>query len=360
MFGRPRKLSDTSTIQLAHGVVAHVGTHLLGANKRPANCWTYITQGLRQFGQKEIFFAINMPAPEAPQGPALLLDAIARLAAQGKLVDVGGFTEFGPKVSAALARRSKLQIRGMGYAQAHGIDTIVSRFGAVSKDFLAPLLLDHTELETARKSGLPRVLAQLSKHFRFYPYTIWNDPKRPSLISPEFLHATQLGHFGGTMSLQGIMPFREEGKIKLRIHPMVMPRMGGMLAACGDTNVGLLLPTTDGWTDTAACLAWHPGQHGPEALSSSVAKDTLSHFDGPGQKLLGCFIGFLIAARDEGAIMIEDGFIVFLNEDHAKQLSSALASQSSFLLESSGKMMDFELIPQLRTEISRPANLRPR
>jgi hypothetical protein len=345
IFDRPQKQADTATIPLSHGVVAHIGTHLLDGPKRPVNCWTYISQGLEQFGQKEIFFAIDIPAAEAPQGPVKLLDAVANLASQGQLVDVGGFTEFGPTVAAALARRSKLAIRGIGYAQAHGIDRVVAPFGAVSKDFLTAMLLSSDELEIGRKCGLPRVLTQLSKISRVFPYAVWNDPKRQSLSAALLLSSSQLGHFGGTVSVQGVMPFREEGEVKLRIPALVMPELGNLLAACSQKNVGLLLPTTDGWGEAAACMAWNPASKIPEAISSRVSKDSLTHFDEPHQRLLGCFIGFAVASQDEGAIMLEDGFIVLVNKEHAEQLSHALSAGNSFELEGSGTMMDFALIP---------------
>ncbi len=335
---RLRAGSILSPVQVAHGVVVHVGVHHLPAEKRPVQCWTFVTNGLKKFGQAEILIAVDRVAGEVPPGPAMLLDAVARRAAAGQLVGVGGFTEFGPAVKATLARKGKLQVAGVGYALPTGVDHVLSALNESSGDCLAVIQLATLELETVRHIGLPRVLSQLSRQSCVYPYPIWNDPNRLPVISKDF-EASQLNGFGVHVVLQGLMPFREAGVVRLHISQSEREKLASLLNATAERNTGLLLSTTAGWSDAPACLVWNPASKVPEALSDSTSKEALARFDEPGQRLLGAFIGFAVAAKDEGAIVIEDGFMVFLAEPNRRRLVRSLTDGVPVSFHGAGAML---------------------
>ena len=78
-------------------------------------------------------------------------------------------------------------------------------------------------------------------------------------------------------------------------------------------NVGLLVGTTAGWHECAACLTWQPGVREPTAIAARDSADSVEKFEGRGESLLGCFAAFLVAeSHDTGVQMIEDGFVIYL------------------------------------------------
>src|SRR5205085_2176754 len=62
-------------------------------------CWTYITEGLRSAGQKELqFVLVQEPGETAGSFPREVLgffSLVLRLAREGRLVDAGAYTQLG-------------------------------------------------------------------------------------------------------------------------------------------------------------------------------------------------------------------------------------------------------------------------
>src|SRR5678815_6182732 len=85
---------------LGGGVNVRVFAHELATQGGPVSCWSYVTDGLRAYRQREIVFTLARPpgagTEHAHPEPLQLLGAIAPLAQQGRLVDEGGVTEVGP------------------------------------------------------------------------------------------------------------------------------------------------------------------------------------------------------------------------------------------------------------------------
>jgi hypothetical protein len=336
-------LRSISRIDLGNGATVHVGVHQLDAGDQQISCWTYVTQGLRSHGQKEIIIALRQSAGEAPKGPVMFLGLVARLAAQGQLVNVGGFTQFGPNSPKALGQQGKLQVHGVGYAKPHGMDHVVSPMAATASDFLAVVQLAQTELESTQRFGLARTLAQLGKQVRFYPYPLWNDPDRAETMAPDWIKGSTLSHFGGFVSVQGLMPFSERGGVVLQLAGAGTDKLIEALSSCTQRKVGLLAPTTQGWSEVSACLAWRPGLREPQAITPSVSTDMVSPFNAPGQRCLGCFIAVVGGVSDEGAMMLEDGFSVFLHAETMPRFIQAVTERTAFSIPGNGKFMPFSL-----------------
>ncbi len=89
-------------VDLVPGVLrAHVFFHQIDTQAGPIRCWSYITDGLRSHGQRELIFTLRCEPGESaqdfPRDPFHLFVSINEFAKQGQIVDVGGVSQFGNK-----------------------------------------------------------------------------------------------------------------------------------------------------------------------------------------------------------------------------------------------------------------------
>src|SRR5262245_25725283 len=123
----------------------------------PVPCWVYVTEGLAAFGQREIAFALRiMPHENAGTPPPDVLhfySTVLGLAEQGRLVDAGGFSGFGPG-----GFLGDPNLRGVGYLRNHPYLGLPA-----PADALVAIALMGIELEVAQQFGATRVAARLGQ-----------------------------------------------------------------------------------------------------------------------------------------------------------------------------------------------------
>ncbi len=276
----------------------------------PVACWSYASEGLGAFGQREIVLTLRRAAREdRPPGDGIaLLEALARAAKGGQTVDRGGTTEFGPR-----GFLNNPALRGLVYAPAQYLTDVDVVPGA-----LAAITLFGDELEAVKRFGATRVLARLGRANEYFPFPPWGERSRqPAAGGLESL----LAGFAG-LTLPDASATIEGDSVVLRLSPRCAPLLARALPtlppdAALALHVGLA-------PDAPACLVWSPGQTGPEAISTPGADAA---------RVGACFVAFVPQQAADEARLFEDGAFVALTDASWAALREALGGGRAFRLE---------------------------
>jgi hypothetical protein len=275
---------------------ADVYRHDLSAGPTGAiPCWTYVTDGLRAHGQKEIALTLRRLATEEPadfpRAPLDLFRAVQPLAARGQLVDESGLTELGGQFL------GEGDFRAVGYLAPQ----LLPGLPAPAAPWLTAILLTDGERAVANAAGVTRVAARLGQAYSHYPFPPWSERSRPSVASADEI----------THSIVDRMPrlalratVRKEGnEVRLTLPPEApalfareLPKVPPRMPLC-------LLTAVDAGAD--ALLVWHPGQAAPAAIAAPGAD---------GMRLGGAFCAFLSEQAADYAQLFEDGYVVMLTD----------------------------------------------
>jgi len=99
---QPSKTTFPVRAELIPGsLTVTVYLHSVDTPGGPISCWSYVTDGLIAHHQKEVVFTLrrdrNERVDDFPQEPFQLFITFHQLAQQEKVVDEGGFTQFGAR-----------------------------------------------------------------------------------------------------------------------------------------------------------------------------------------------------------------------------------------------------------------------
>jgi hypothetical protein len=319
---------------LIPGVVARVFAHELHPQTGVVPCWSYVTEGLRAFGQHELVFTLVRPADRgaehAPPDPLNLLRTIAGLAQQGRIVDVGGLTEVGPN-----GLFGRPQLRGLVYQTAAPMDGVTLPPGT-----LAAVVLVGDELEVVKRFGALRVLARLGRMHNFWPTAPWCELDR-AVSAP-----------AGPTVLEGVAAASMPGVAVVMANDHVTVRIPRTTHA-SFTQAGLpppevalaLLTVLDPSADS--CLVWFPGQTSPEAISGPGSQGT---------RISGCFVVFVPQQQADGANVFEDGFAAMLTDASWGALRNALMTGTPITVQGvAGKTLVIEWVEVAAPRVEIPA-----
>jgi hypothetical protein len=293
-------------------------------------CWTYVSDGLRRHGQREIAFALRRPpgwtVRPIPRSPLGLFKLIDPLAEGGQLVGVGGFTVFTPD-SQFLGRDGKW---GLMYLPAEKLAGV-----AIPPNALMAVLIRDDETDLVQQGLFYRIAASLAAANRYLPYPPWSDIDREAVVTAEQCERSLLN---------GIKRARMEGaQVRTRIEVKgPIPKPGGVLPegtwSLGDT---LILRIYREALPKIRALLSDPGCPGPLALLTDpdpAAGMRLSWFLGstknlapsgpmPARWITG---GFIILNHGEGitdqGMVLEDGFVMQMGPDSWEKLRAAVAA----------------------------------
>src|SRR5262245_37841132 len=281
----PRRMSVVAD-SLAVTVFEHAVQSLAGT----VSCWTFVTDGLIGFGQKELVLTIAQAPGEHPEHIAAelgrLLAMIRQLAAGGRRVDVGDITTFnGPRPGGA---------RGLSYVEPQRMDGVELPVSA-----LAVIPLMGAEAEVAQRFGVLRVMGRLAAHYRQYPCPPWWVRGRTAVAAA----------MGDDSSLLERLPLARvpglsartdpERGILLCVHPSAQERFLQTLTAAPSGAAFALLPDLD--TGADGLLVWTPGVKGLAAATPPGSR---------GSRPSLCFVGFALGVDDISTALIEDGALV--------------------------------------------------
>jgi hypothetical protein len=314
-----------------------VFTHTLVAPDGPVACWSYVSDGLRKRGQKEIVFTVAQRRGEArgayPRDLLQLYAVVHQLAGEGKLVDVGGTTTLGG--TGLLGRKDFL---GVVYTPPQVLPGV-----RVRAPSLLGLIVTAGEVAVAEQQGV----VLLGKHYRYYPTAPWTDRDRAPLCSPEAMKDSLVGKaprlflFSASVRQEGEATAREEhegpgglvdetvtfGKqrIVLRLRPgAAEPLRKALTGRPADAPLALLTGPDPG---APACLAWEPGQKQPSAISKP---------NPTGVCIAGNFLLFLPQQEADGGTPFEDGFVMSLTDATWERVRAALTGGEPLSVPAAG------------------------
>src|SRR5450432_535067 len=140
------------------------------------NFLTAVTAGYRKHGQSEVVCTLRLPSDDDAitkmQELNRFFGTVHAWARQLQLTTAGGLTQFGER---ALFERGH---SGILYADARPIPGIEIPSGAI-----VALLVDAAEVRTAVDFGAYRVLMRIGERYRHFPFPLWSDLDRPSVVN---------------------------------------------------------------------------------------------------------------------------------------------------------------------------------
>jgi hypothetical protein len=151
--------------------------HRLSTAGGALECWSFVSDGLAALGQKELVFTFARQRDESIDPLAgqvgRLLITIHSLAAAGRIVEIGSFTEFG----------ERRFLGSVAPAASHTCAPSLWRASPFPTARSPRYQLMGDEVETLKHFGMTRVAARLGERYRYYPWPPWWDRDRAGLTS---------------------------------------------------------------------------------------------------------------------------------------------------------------------------------
>lgn len=306
-FERERRGGDVSfpvTVPVNDGPVqVTISSHALDTASGTIECWSYVTRGLQEFGQKELMLTLKREAGESaadyPDHPLQFVSSIVPLAAAGRLVDAGDTTRFGAAGNALGGH-----FMYIGAQPLPGVD--------VPRGALAAILISNDELDTLQQCGPARVMSRLGREASHYPCPPWSDRSRVMRAQPRrtetILNRVPRMRARGTTALY---ERRQNVRIDVSAGGRTLLKQG-LESWSPDTPLALLTdvgPLADG------CLVWDPDVTALNAIGPANAK---------GELLAGCFLLIVAGQAHTEFRLIEDGLGLILTREDGNALRDAL------------------------------------
>ncbi|MEO7331257.1 MAG: hypothetical protein ABI193_21960 [Minicystis sp.] len=300
---------------------ASIHLHSIDTQDGPLPCWSYLTEGLAAFGQKEVVFTVaaerDADPGRFPTEPLRFASTLLQLASQGRTVDAGAITELGGG--------GFMMRRGLTYVKALPLAGVPLPAAA-----LAAIPLTAEELAVLKIGGQTRVLAALGAAFHHYPFPPWLDRVRKSVITPESTLGTLLAEVPH-LAAPGTVRI-EKNTVLFRLRPEAVVLIGRALGEL-PPGAGFAL-TTEIDAEADGCLIWQVGQESPSAIAPPGSR---------GERLGGCFVLFAPDQPEDGGQIVEDGMAMSLTTASMAALRRALAAGQTLALPGAGGKMGFLL-----------------
>lgn len=315
---RSRTKSSPSAVtpagfEVAPGLTVQVVCHQVAPTETAL--WSFITDGLRAHGQREIVFTLvrrrHDRDDEFPGQVLSLFKLIDQLARQGRIVVPGQLTEFGPKGFL------EPHLRAIIYTEAQPLDGV-----RIPDDALAAILIDGEELDVVKRCGAYRVLARLGQQHSLFPFPPWTDRDRDSVARGHDETRSVLHEIGSWVMLADVSLVLDQQRLCLQIPRPSGPEVAAQLEQFPpDVAFSIILQPA---YNAHAWLLWLPGQTETAAIT------------GPNPSASPLAGGFLAIVPSvdvaEQVLLIEDGFSLVLRADTWATCKRAIASGAPFTL----------------------------
>jgi Domain of unknown function (DUF3480) len=288
-------------------LAATIYQHEILSGGGPVPCWSYLSDGLRKMGQKELLLTVSRTQGERPSNlPLQFFAELWQHARAGDVVDAGGYSDFfrqgflGPFSGAVYARAQPLAELPPG------------------ADTLAVLLITDEELEVASKCGTSRIITRLGDVYRHFPFPPWSDRNRNSVVNPAFWRESVLTKLPlPWLRLAGTRMRMENGRLRLALPFHRVSSISSFLSKFEPTYPVVLMGEPD--PDADALLVWEPGQQEPRAITPEGSA---------GNSVGGGFVMFGIHDHTNSVQLVEDGFTMWLTRDCWARVRRAMQSGS--------------------------------
>jgi hypothetical protein len=346
-----------ATIPLAEGLSASVHLHDVANGPEQIPCWTYVTRGLWDLGQKEIIFSLRRLPGEAPgdfpPDPLRFFVEVQRLAREGRLVDAGDHSSFRNPAGFL----GSTEMVGLAYLPPESLGGVPL---PPSDRALTAILLTPAEAEVVPVIGSYRVAALLGQATRYYPYPPWSERGRRPVLSRQDVEQSVLGKMptvfaagsSARMLTDSQAPAgpgedrvinRPGTRVSLRLpegqHSRLRDLLDSALGGAADTWGVALLTEPD--PEANVRLVWQPGQQEIRTIT-------------PHWSDCSCFTGGFVAlvaepSLPDGGRVFEDGFLVTLSPATQQRVREALlAGKPTLVAPATPELMEFALewVPQ--------------
>jgi hypothetical protein len=321
------------TVEVVSGKLhVRVFSHVIASASGPVPCWTYVSDGLRGAGQKEILFSVKREAGEAEAAfPRELLGLYAtlhRFAHEGKVVEAGGVTRLGPSGPGFLRE----DLRGILYIAGQAIAGV-----PIERPFLTAIICSGAECDVASRLGHVRLLSLIGRHYAYFPTAPWLDRRRAELVRPEAMASSVLNNVRTMVAPTAAARMEAGGgagsRIVLKLRRAKASALDAALAQIPPAQAVALLVGLDPRCDAA--LVWSAGQREPSAISAAGSK---------GERIAGNFVLLVPGVAEDGARILEDGFSVMMTASTWERFRAALAARTEFDVPSAAPSMGFSLV----------------
>jgi hypothetical protein len=325
-------------------------------------CWSYVTDGLWTHGNKEIILTIRhselenlFPANPFVHTPIVdLFKGIYQCVESGKIASEGGCSWF----SANYWENWKAIVYVS--PQPSQLQNIKLE---TNSPLIAGIFLTSEEFEVYQNFGLTRVLSSLGKAYAFYPYPVWCERSRPSVISVSMMQNSFLTK-APQLIVNGARVCREALPISTIYHPNPQPYLYQSIISWDEagTHIKLkllssatkilrdrlsklpsdsaLILLTDFDPEANGCLVWNV----EKSQACAIVPDRSN-----GSQMGGCFIGFVPNQTEDKGTVIEDGFVMLLTDTSWLAIREAIEIGSSIFIPATngGSSFSLEWLPQV-------------
>lgn len=298
--------------------------HAIDTIDGPVPCWSYVSDGLRRFGQKEIVLTLRRrpgePDDAFPRDPLDYFLLMHRLATDGKTVEAGGYSRFA-RPGGFLGRDGPV---GMMYVTA----TPMRGVNFPDKP-LAAHLVTAEEVEAIRVHGTYRLLSLLGFRAHYFPYPPWSERMRGSVLTSRDFQQSLLSQVP-VATARGLMTRRQRNQVHLHLAndkaiDLFEERINHL-----ETD-GPFLLLTDPDPEARARLVWKPG----------MPVETIALDNRPEAMLTGGFLAVFVGRRaSEGVHVCEDGFALKVRPKTWENICEALIVGEPFTMPGTGSAMN--------------------
>jgi hypothetical protein len=291
------------------------------------NFLTAVTKGLLSNRQRELVLTLRLESNEDPSAKmkdiVRFVATVQRWARQGNLVDAGGFTKFGER---GLFGRAQ---SGLLYADARPIADIPLPEGALAAIFVAA-----PEVRTALDYGTYRVLTRIGLQLRVFPYPVWGELERPSVVTSRESESL-LTRVPRLPALNVFFVVTDE-RLRISVPRGSLSLLRGVGSLPGNTPFVLL---TRPAPNANSILTWTPGQQEVSGISQEGSD---------GSRLSGSCLMIVPAAQRNQIRQFEDGYSLHFSSDSWGLLSATLLAQRSLSLNMAEDMrLELEWLPEV-------------
>lgn len=307
------------TVELIPGaLIGRVFLHEIEAGSERIPCWSYVSEGLCEHGQKEVVITLRRERGEAaedfPKDPLHLFGTLFQLATQGRCVDVGGHSELGTR---------RFLGHHLLYADAQPLADV-----ELPLPCLTVLLINDEELRGVRAFGSTRVLSRMGHAARHYPFPPWVERRRRGVSLARTLEQSILTKLSLRISGKIVVSLHDN-RVTLGIQRELHDKLRD--AELPDAPLAFLALRDP---DANACLVWEPGQGEPAAITPP---------GGDGSRVAGAFAVVLGEQPHDGGMIVEDGFVLELTELSWAKFQRALLGGTELAIPATAGGMDFAL-----------------
>lgn len=284
-----------------------VYSHTLPSASGAVASLTFVTEGLRRLGQREMVMTLRdrVGARDALiEEVGQIMALYPMLAAEGRTTRAGTLTTFG---------RHRPFGCHLAYAPAMAFEDV-----AIDPEMLRVLLVNDDDREGFARFGMTRWMSRKGRETQWFPVAAWCESEGPrAYFSDDGQHSI----------LKGVAALGLEGAVTLRgatVHFTPHGRDHEALAdACGEARAArylAVLPQLDPEAD--ACMVWSPGQSQREAISRLESR---------GEAVGLCFL-LCMEAPETKLTFLEDGVAVGLESTQFEAFIDALSAGEGFTL----------------------------